>query len=232
MKYGFELEAFVLREEEGATHPALRHPTGPPDNVTEVRRVPVLVPDTLPFDECGWLAEVRSEPHRDITKAIYLLQAETKEVERLAKKAGVTLSYVPLLEIPRDLKVKAARAHGKGLIRFRNLYGHETHRNSTKLQTASLHVSVTEEKVYSYTRAITTAATGCYSAPHQFIYPGFVDHAKLIVGLDKAFAAEIKAAKRNPGFYEVKADGRIEYRSLPNNVDLGKLEDVLRRLKL
>lgn len=205
MKFGFELEAFCL---------------------SVIDDKPQLVPDGLPFDECGWLAEIRSQPDTCITKAIFLLKAEQEIVEKLAFKKGIWLLYEPLKEIPRDLKVKAARRHGKGLLTYQNVYGHETHKNPTKLATASLHVSVTNEKEYHHKKPF--AAASLLLVEEKFTYPGFIDHARLIIGLDRAFAAEIKAAKRNPGFYEVKPDGRIEYRSLPNNVDLDKLSAVLR----
>lgn len=215
MKYGFELEAFcTTRDLQQAS-----------------RTIPCLVPYGLPFDECGWLAEIRSEPHTDITKAIFFLKAEQAKVERQAARAGIKLVYVPLMEIPRDLKVQAARTHSKGLISYRNIYGYETHKNPTKLQTASLHVSFTNEKSFNYD-------TCSHSTPpvvtrnNKFNYPGFVDHAKIITTFDRAFKAEIAKAKRNPGFYEVKGDGRIEYRSLPNDVSLDKVEQVLFDLEL
>lgn len=213
MKIGFELEAFCLRERENweGGLGAGPHPLDP-----------ILVPDGMPFDECGWLVEIRSEPHTDITKAIYLLKAEQELVEAQAKKANCVLSYVPLFEIPRDLKVQAARRNGKGLISYKNIYGHETHKNSTKLATASLHISFTNERTYTYFDK--------ENRKQEFKYPGFVDHAKIIVGLDKAFKTEINRAKRNPGFYEIKTDGRIEYRSLPNDVDLNKVNTVLSEL--
>jgi hypothetical protein len=193
IKFGFELEAFVLKNEK-----------------------PVLVPCGLPYDECGWLVEIRSEPHHSVREAIHLLLACKERVERTAEKLGVSLSYTPLLEIPRNLKVSAARLHGKGLLRYQNLYGFQTHKNPTKLQTASLHISVTNQREFHhFNKAKEKQDVFCYS--------GFVDHAKLIVQLDRAFKAEISAAKRNPGFYEIKQDGRIEYRSLPNNVDLEKV---------
>lgn len=207
MKIGFELEAFCL-DTEGK---------------------PVLVPDGLPFDECGWLIEVRSEPHTSVGKAIALLIGEQKYVEELAAARKVSLSYVPLFAIPRDLKVQAARRNGKGLIQYRNVYGFETHRNSTLLATASLHVSFTEERVFTYSERSNCKECG-HTEHKQFKYQGFVDHAKIIVGLDKAFKEEIKKAQRNPGFYEVKSDGRIEYRSLPNNVDLDKVSATLEEL--
>lgn len=201
MKYGFELE-FFLRDLTGA---------------------PVLVPDGLPCDECGWLVEVRSEPHEDITKAIHLLKAEQDDVERQVLKKNLTPTYLPLFEIPRDLKVQAARRYGKGILNYRNLYGFETHRNSTKLATASLHISFTAERTFTY--------QDTKKRDRTFKYPGFVDHAKLITGLDRAFKEEIRVAKRNPGFYEIKSDGRIEYRSLPNDVSLEKVRETLEALK-
>lgn len=197
VKFGFELEAFCL-DSSGAVS---------------------LVPSGIPFDECGWLCEIRSEPHVAIYKAIHLLIAEQKKVEIDALKAGVNLHYTPLLEIPRPLKVQAARRFGKGLIAYKNIYGYETHRNSTRFQTASLHVSVTNQAEWHYTDQ--------KDRPQVHRYAGFVDHARLISLFDRRFKTEIAAAKRNPGFYEIKPDGRIEYRSLPNNVDLFKVAEVL-----
>lgn len=210
MKFGFELEYFCINEAKA---------------IGEVDK-PCLVPDGLPYDECGWLVEVRSEPHTVIKKAIFLLKAEVEHVEAVAQRKGVKLGKVPLLAIPRDLKVKAAREHSKGRLTYRNVYGHETHRNGTNLATASLHISVTEERKFHYLKKVDTS----HYEPSSFSYPGFVDHAKLIIGLDLAFKDEIRKARRNPGFYEVKGDGRLEYRSLPNDVDLDKVERELKRL--
>ena len=205
MKYGFELEAFcrepIILGHEGKW---------------------ILVPTGLPYDECGWLAEIRSEPHTNIIKAIALLQAERKIVEAMADKANCVLVFEPLTKIPRELKVAAARKHGKGLLKYKNIYGHETHKCRTDLATASLHVSFTNEVKFSYKDG---------KQPREYVHQGFIDHAKLIVGLDRAFKEEIKSAQRNPGFYEAKDDGRVEYRSLPNNIDLDKLAEVLERIK-
>jgi hypothetical protein len=206
MKIGFELEMFCL------------------DSLEE-DKFPCLVPEGLPYDECGWLVEVRSEPHDDIRKAIALFQAEIDAVTEKATKAGVTLLREPLLEIPRNVKVQAARSYNKTPLRYQNVYGHQTHRNSTRLQTAAIHISFTNEQTFRYDRW-----TKDGRVPDTMKYPGFVDHARIIVGLDRAFKDEIKKAKRNPGFYEVKVDGRIEYRSLPNNVDLEKIRIELEKL--
>lgn len=197
IKLGFELEAFVFNQNQEA----------------------ILVPNDLPYDECGWLAEVRSEPNADVVRAVYLLRAETTKVLKDAQRLGVVLDFSPLYPISRELKVQAARRFGKGRLAYRNLYGHETHRCSSKFATASLHVSFTNQQEFHYTDQ---------DRQHRIHkHNGFVDHAKYVSYLDRAFKEEIKVAKRNPGFYEVKSDGRIEYRSLPNNVDLDKLTTVL-----
>lgn len=195
LKLGFELEAFILKD-----------------------GLPTLVPTSLPMDECGWLVEIRSDPHTSVRKAIALLNVERAIVEeRTQKFPELTLAFLPTFDVPRDVKVKALRRTGKDILRYRNLYGHENHR--TKLSTASLHVSFTNEQTFFY--------TDMKGVNKEHKYPGFIDHAKIIMAFDKAFKDEIRAAGRNPGFYETKPDGRIEYRSLPNNVDLQKLQDTL-----
>ena len=220
MKIGFEVEAFCMKNNQLS-----------------------LVPDELPHDECGWLVEVRSEPHTDIEKAFALLKVELRQVKKKAQRLGYKLSYVPLMEVTRTLRVAAAREFGKGLIEYRNVYGHQTHRCSTKFGTASLHISFTNEKKFHYYsnendndnenfkgRLLSWLGVLNPWRSQQFKYQGFIDYARIVVGLDRAFKAEIAAARRNPGFYEVKGDGRIEYRSLPNNVNLDKLEIELSRL--
>lgn len=226
MKFGFELEFFCQKVDptwDGTLT----------EGMTDSPLVPCLVPPGLPYDECGWLVEVRSEPHSDIRKAIALLNAEVELVTGQAKEKGIRLLRKPLFEIPRELKVQAARQHTKGLIKYQNIYGHETHRCPTRLQTASLHISLTNEREKTF-RKSTFTVDGKYirttEVTEAFRYQGFVDHAKIFVGLDNAFAKEIRAAQRNPGFYERKDDGRIEYRSLPNDVDLEKVRTVLSEL--
>lgn len=209
MKIGFELELFCQKVVGDGVEPC-------------------LVPAGLPYDECGWLVEVRSEPHTEVRKAIALFKSDITDIFEKAKRYGVQLAQVPLMEVPRDLKVQAARRFSKGKIKYRNVYGYETHRNKTSLQTASIHVSFTNQQEVIYnTFNERPGDNTLHRTERKFVYPGFVDHARIIVGLDRAFATEIRAAKRNPGFYEVKPDGRIEYRSLPNDIDLGKLQMVL-----
>jgi hypothetical protein len=60
------------------------------------------------------------------------------------------------------------------------------------------------------------------------------DFRPIIERLDKEFAAELKMSNRQPGFYAVKDDCRVEYRSLPNFVftpDLAKIKPLLERFQ-
>ncbi len=68
---------------------------------------------------------------------------------------------------------------------------------------AGLHISITNPRSY----------TGDNNREVTY-FPCF-DYPSIFRKLEKEFTSEIKAAYRNPGFYEVKPDGRVEYRSLP-----------------
>lgn len=197
IKLGFELESFIC---DGAGNP-------------------VLVPNGLPFDECGWLVEVRSEPHTEVYKAIALFEAEIEKVRAQVRQTEFHLHQVPIYPVSRALKVQAGRQFKKGRIHYRNLYGHETHRHSTKFQTASIHVTFSNEHQTEH-----VAQNGLIIRRTE---SRFFDYARAIITLDEAFKAEIKAAKRNPGFYEVKSNGWVEYRSLPNDISIPKLGRVL-----
>lgn len=191
MKIGLEKEFFVLRDNK-----------------------PIVVPPQLGADESGVLAEARGNPFSNVTEAIFSLQASAYDLSKRAEILKVSLIDHPLMNIPRSLKLEARRLYPKGLTRYQNLYGFQSHRNSVSEQTAGVHVSFTktrEEKV----------------ADRTFRCNEIFDFPQIFRKLDAAFATEIKESKRRPGFYELKADGRIEYRSLPANVDMDKLIDVL-----
>ena len=178
----------------------------------------------LPCDECGWLVEARGKPHNSIVEAVFSLKADIYQIEKRVEKIpaehidGVAYSYTlndePVMKVDRATKLQCARRFAKGTIKYQNLYGHECHRNALSEATAGVHVSFTVERIY-------TSNNNTYTYNVNFDWP------QIFIKLDKAFADEIKAAKRRPGFYEIKHDGRVEYRSLPSKVDLDKLIDVL-----
>ena len=180
---------------------------------------PCVVPAGMAADSCGWLVEARGEAFFDITDAVYSLKADEYKLQKLAAVKGVTLDDVPVKKVSRTVRTSAARSYDKGLIKYRNLYGYENHKNTLAEAVAGVHLSFTNPG---------TVSLGDGKADRTY-YKNF-DWVQIFLALDKAFAVEIKAAKRNPGFYEIKSDGRIEYRSLPSNVDLDKVIDVLTTL--
>jgi hypothetical protein len=192
------------------------------ENNTEI---PNLVPKAIPYyDDCGWLFEARGNPSRDIIDAIFSLKAAVYRLDasiaaynrnKSADNPELKKGSLPFMTIERDLKVAAARKFSKGLIRYRNLYGHEHHRTRNNEFTAGIHISFTNPTEVRNEDKRTVTVNGMF------------DFNRLFSIFDKEFSTEIREAKRNPGFYEIKGDGRIEYRSLPNTVNLEKVISVV-----
>jgi hypothetical protein len=177
---------------------------------------------SLPFDECGWLVEARGNPFYNIIDAVFSLKAEIYKIEQTLVKVNESLKATVLhlddcsvCKVDRKARVLAARSYGKPPIKYQNFYGHDHHKNAITEATAGVHISITDP--VTITRKDGTDYT---------YHPNF-DWPQIFLTLDREFKEEIKAAKRQPGFYEMKQDGRVEYRSLPSNVDLDKVIKVL-----
>jgi len=178
-----------------------------------------IAPAELPHDECGLLAEARGLPFNSPEEAVFSLAADVYRLKTHAAKLQLTLSNSPsVMTISRLMRQKAARMYAKGQVKHENIYGYEFHRNSASEQTAGIHISFTNPQTFTYD------ATRSATANVMF------DYVKIFTGLDAAFAQEIKDAKRNKGFYELKPDGRIEYRSLPAHTDMSKIIETLKKL--
>jgi hypothetical protein len=178
---------------------------------------PILVPSNIPKDECGYLAEARGLPSPSIEQAVYSVKAECYRIETLLETQNLIADDTPILKISKELLIAAQRQNVKGLIQYNNLYGHQCHKNKANEVTASVHISFTKPET-------------SIRNDTAFTYNAMFDYVDIFKKLDAAFAEEIKAAKRNPGFYEIKQDGRIEYRSLPSDVNLHKVIDVINKI--
>lgn len=179
------------------------------------------VPKLVPYDSCGYLAEARGKPYSSVEEAVYSLKAEEYRIDKIIEANGLILCDNPIEKLSRSFLLKNARTHAKGLVSFENYLGHENHklRYNQGERGAGVHVTFSDEKKYQ------SAYDGKGEAD-LFYYQNF-DWVSIFRKLDVAFKDEIKTAKRLPGFYEVKGNGLVEYRSLPSNVDLLKLIDVL-----
>ena len=198
------------------------------------------VPERLPLsaDDCGMLVEARGKPFESPCEAVFSLMADVHRLEmevvnlnprlpqvgqKIAGKdpifvAPLKLDETPIMKVARSMRLVAQRVFTKPTTKYRNLYGYADHRQSLAEQTAGIHVSFTcpveatlHDKMNGYKRTFNLN----------------FDWAQIFIALDHAFEGEIAAARRRPGFYEMKHDGRVEYRSLPSNVDLNKLIQVL-----
>lgn len=190
MKFGFEREFFVKK---GDTY--------------------TLATD-LPHDDCGYLAEVRGEPHTEPAKALALYHLEEDMLYKKAEKKKLELELSDYVALPSKFRNYCLRKFGKNVNEEGSMYGKFSHHN---LSTAGLHVHFSDEKEVVVEGRVKKI-------------PGILDMPRWIYGLDKFFAQEIKAAKRVPGLYEMKPHG-FEYRSLPASVDMGRVVKALEILK-
>ena len=184
---------------------------------------PLIIPPSIPHDDCGLLVEARGKACGDVTEAVYSLMADEARIrQQVAIQADlpnnplrhVTLDDSPIQRIDRRTEIEVQRNYAKGTIRWQNIYGIRLPSNRRGTMTAAIHVS--------FTYPMTTE-------PNGVTVNKMFDFVTLFRGLDIVFADEIRAAGRKPGFYEIKDDGRIEYRSLPANVSC---ETLIKKLTL
>lgn len=94
---------------------------------------------------------------------------------------------------------------------------------------ASLQINFSEHKNFTYTDYVKVTVDDKYkyeSKTATKTYAVVFDYLSLLSKLDVVFLEEIKATKRVSGVYAIKTGelgDRIEYRSLPNTVELDKL---------
>lgn len=202
MKYGFECEYWVCKD---IVDDAL---SAKPVNLS-------LVPKGLPKDECGYLAEVRGDPHNDPEKAAALFRVEEKRTIDLFEKEGLLLwNGSGAIQLPKKFLYEALLRHGKAANPYGrgNIYG-KSYKPFDRWARAGLHIHFSDE----------------YPDKDGKMHCRMIDMPKYIQALDKAFEKEIKEMYRLPGFYEMKPHG-FEYRSLPCSASLEKVVDVLRKI--
>lgn len=213
-KYGFECEYWVFDVNNLGT--------------------PIIVPKSLPSDECGFLAEVRGEPHSDPLTAAYLFLAEEDRTRMKASNfvAGkcILSTENPTRQLTPEFKREALRRFGKGAYPHErgNLWGKD-YSPRDKMSRAGLHVHFSDTKVIEHKRPIDCRHCGKRineTLDYKEEIPQQQDMVKIIQTLDRAFASQIKEAKRIPGCYELKTHG-FEYRSLPASVSVVEVAKVI-----
>jgi hypothetical protein len=112
-----------------------------------------------------------------------------------------------------------SRHYEKGGVTIRNIYGKDA-RNVGNRTLASFQINVS-----NLSGRITTKTDTVVDEWGPF------DFLEIIRNLDEEFSAEIKESNRQPGFYSLKDDRRIEYRSLPNLVVSIGMNNLVRRIE-
>lgn len=201
MKFGFEKEYFLYK-----------------------KGVLAVVPKNSPFpiDECGYLVEARGDANTDPFKAAFLLLAEEHRLKKLVAKKGFKIKQESFNVITPEFQRDALRNYGKGVVPNErgNLLGLDFPIETEIVARAGLHIH------FSNTREFKDKDGKSVGSCCEMM-----DMVKIIQAMDKAFATEITAARRIPGCYEMKAaHGGFEYRSLPADIDVCRVAEVLEKI--
>lgn len=173
---------------------------------------------TLYGDDCGYLVEARGDPSPDVMIAKHMLFAAEEKLAKAARRAGIELHLADTVDLPKEFKRLCLRDFGKNpsesYFMSGKFYNHSRPR-------AGLHIHFGSQSAFHYTNQQGQSKSHYYSE--------MVNFPTIIRRLDKAFKEEIKQSRRVPGEYQLKSYG-FEYRSLPANIDIHKVADVVSQL--
>jgi hypothetical protein len=161
----------------------------------------------IPHDEYPILAEARGQASNDVFQAVASVRGEIERITELMKTKGLEPVFVDWQKRDRDLEEEVLRQGLTKQISYQNLFSKRTSSKNKNNIAAGLHISLTEERSFSYTVKDDQS--------RSFTYNVLFDYPIIFNRIGQEFATEIKASGRVEGFYEVKGDGRVEYRSIP-----------------
>ena len=204
-------------------------------------------------DNLGALVEVRGEPATTVEQALANFLAKELMARGKAESHGYTLSDEPVVKLSSLEAIKVTTTYHE-VLRDKLHPRHKTRKYSAPAKefkitelTAGLHVHFSKREtkrvsVLEVNNTITmfistkdglrdevTTKKVSNDKTVDYVCNTFVDMPMIIRTLDDEFKDVIDKTKRVTGAYEVKEYG-FEYRSLPANVDLGKVAEVCRKL--
>lgn len=217
MNYGIELE-FFIRDDKGSIIPAYKLTNNVDGN-------PVI-------------GELRTKVHDTIEDAVFeikkLLYLETVAL----KSKNFNLTLEPKIKVTQDdvraLRKDKSYTNKKVIENLEEFSIYNKGQLGKVLPTgeykASLQLNISDNLTFYYNTYDTQNGEKVFRNATKSISNAF-NYVDIITKLDNAFKTEIKETDRVPGVYAIK-DGtlgnRIEYRSLPNNIDLYKLLEVIK----
>lgn len=159
----------------------------------------------FPFDEFGFLVEIRTQPHDNLTELLTEYQELHMEMLELAKKQGLELVLVHKMKVNKVFidYLSKKYSYTKLLDTTANIYPNTASSHATGLDggygTAGLHIHFSR-----------------YTEDGRRVQLPFVE---IVKEFDERFAKIINMAGRNEGEFEIKFHG-FEYRSLPADITL------------
>lgn len=214
--YGIEFEFFVL-DKDGVVVPAY---TATPN-----------------LDGNPVIGEIKTGVHNSIVDCVFELKKLIYLEKTSLETKGFTMDVSPKKTVSDDFLKSLRQSHGfvdsKHLEVLKELSVYPNGRTSRPLRrqdfTASLQInfSQTRDITVPHYELITVEDKHRYEKSNEVKSHSVVfDYLTTIFSLDESFRDEIDESHRVKGVYAIK-DGilgdRIEYRSLPNNIDLDKI---------
>lgn len=220
MKYGIELEYFILDKND------------------------MLIPAykaTSNLDGNPVIGEIRTKVHDNILDCIFELEKLIFIEKNFLSKKGYKMDISntktvddKFLENLRRCRDFTDKKENEILEEFSVYPKGKTGKILSKnILKASLQVNISKNGNFSYPEYTKVTVDDKYKYDCKTIYKQHSDifnYPSYIFKLDEAFSKEIDEAKRVKGVYSIKSGEigtRIEYRSLPNNINLQKLLYIL-----
>lgn len=188
------------------------------------------------------VGEIRTGVHNNIVDAVFDLKKLLFIEKETLREKGYVLCLDPIIKVDAEF-LKSLRKDKRYTTRKENepldelsVYGNGKTGKLVprEVYKAALQVNMSENTTFSYLEyeKITIDDKFKYqskSASRE--YSRVFDYITPIMALDKKFSSAIAATNRVKGVYAIKEGilgDRIEYRSLPNNINLDDLIEVLK----
>jgi len=174
------------------------------------------------------IGELRTGVNKSLIDSVFELQKLIYLEEQRLKSKGFRIGSVQEVKLSNEL-LQRLRSSEKYIdnkqlefLKEYSVYGKKTGRVLPKnIVKASFQINVSDNatKTIHYTE-------DKERKEEPFTYSKVFDFYSIIKGLDNLFAEEIRTSKRVPGVFAIKEGSkgnRVEYRSLPNLIDVNKL---------
>lgn len=170
----------------------------------------IIVPDPKihPTDSFIGLLEFRSKPNSNIFTCFGEIESQIQEfIYKHKYSCPCLISNHTFTPTQKQLIRKRTEIHNKSYLDAQNIYNLKPKTLNNKT-IASLQINISNEISPQYTHK-------------EILIPavyGLLNINKIISSLDTRFKDDIKTAGRQPGWYAIKDQIRLEYRSLPNDI--------------